>query len=97
MPLAKPGSKALDNPAQSAESHRDTVLEVSQTVEQATTPTKDLICDTFNGSRQEKLQCASRDSNLDDRSSNQSHSLDDCEDGNVTSSPPFVGSVTVEW
>lgn len=96
-PVPKPHSKAVDKPVQSDKTHRETVLELSQTAEKTRIPSEDLSSDPRSMSPHEKVQCASGESSLYETHSidTNSHPRGDSEDGNFNSDPPPVRSAAL--
>lgn len=96
-PVPKPRSNAPDKQAQLAKTHKDTVLDVSQTVERHRTPSDVSRSNSLSSPTHENLQCTSGDGSPDATHSNDppavstdSHSQGDSEDGNFFSNSLIV-------
>lgn len=91
-PVPKPRSNALDKLVQSVRTHKDTVLEVSQTVERHRTLSDVSRSDSLSSPSHENFQRMSGERNPDETHSNDtppastdSHSQSDSGDGNFNS------------
>ncbi|XP_067367219.1 centrosomal protein of 162 kDa isoform X3 [Channa argus] len=99
-PVSKPRCRDLDKPVQLDKTHKDTVLEPSQTVKRARTPVEDLSSDALMSSTPEKPQCISGESSPDrthsgrtSPASTNSHSQWDTEKGLLASGRSFSKSL----
>ncbi|XP_039662293.1 centrosomal protein of 162 kDa isoform X2 [Perca fluviatilis] len=95
-PVPKPRCKAPDKPVQLDTTHKDAVLEVSQTAERHRTPSYD----SLSSPAQEILQCVSGERSPDETysddtlpASTESHSQGDSEDGLLGSGKTFRKSL----
>lgn len=96
-PVPKPRSSALDKLVQLVKTHKDTVSEVSQTVERHRTSSDVSCSDSLSSPTHENLQCMSGERSPDETHSNDtppastdSHSQGDSGDGNFNSTSLVV-------
>ncbi|XP_033497664.1 centrosomal protein of 162 kDa isoform X1 [Epinephelus lanceolatus] len=99
-PVPKPRCKAVDKPIQLDQTHKATVLEVSQTVKRHRTPSYGLCSDSQSSPTHENLQCVSGERSPDEThsddtppASTDSHSQGDSNDGLLGSGKTFRKSL----
>ncbi|KAL7394320.1 hypothetical protein ABVT39_024209 [Epinephelus coioides] len=99
-PVPKPRCKAVDKPIQLDQTHKATVLEVSQTVKRHRTPSYGSCSDSQSSLTHENLQCVSGERSPDEThsddtppASTDSHSQGDSNDGLLGSGKTFRKSL----